>query len=194
MDVFSYFLGRRSGERSVLKITTQPASLYLPVDDSAAFSVAATGDSITYQWQSSADGTTWSDISGETGATLTVTVAAGLDGYYYRCVLTDGNGATLTSSAATLTVKYIPDDLASITATAVEGKIVVSWPAAARATSYRVARQTPVSSWTLLSSAYTDTTYDDTDVVTDTQYRYTVRPVNDAGTSNSKVSDYVTAL
>ncbi|MEY3324969.1 MAG: hypothetical protein RLZ11_1283 [Bacteroidota bacterium] len=53
-------------------------------------SFAATG--ITYQWQSSADGTTWTNITGATSATLTRTQTAAT---YYRCQVTcSGNTGT----------------------------------------------------------------------------------------------------
>ena len=46
--------------------------------------------------------------SGATGcktATLSIEATAGRNGYQYRCVITDATGATVNSSAATLTVK-----------------------------------------------------------------------------------------
>ncbi|MGA1378494.1 MAG: GEVED domain-containing protein [Chitinophagaceae bacterium] len=55
-------------------------------------SFAATG--ITYQWQSSADGTTWTNITGATSATLTRTQTAAT---YYRCQVTC-SGSTGTSN------------------------------------------------------------------------------------------------
>lgn len=50
------------------------------------------GSGITYQWQSSADGTTWNNVTGATGSTLTTNHAAAT---YYRCRVTcSGNTGT----------------------------------------------------------------------------------------------------
>ena len=70
----------------------------------ATFSVVATGSNLTYQWQQSTDGSTWTDISGANSATYT-TAATGLsmNNYQYRCKIT-GAGGEVTSDAATLTV------------------------------------------------------------------------------------------
>jgi len=71
------------------------------------FEVEATGNSLTYQWQYLNAGTsTWRD-SGMSGAdtdTLSVTITEARDGQQYRCVVTDGDGNSVTSDAATLTV------------------------------------------------------------------------------------------
>lgn len=58
-------------------ITSQPVNQAVVAGAAATFSVAATGTSLTYQWQASPDGTTWTDVSDATGATL---LAAGLVG------------------------------------------------------------------------------------------------------------------
>ena len=53
---------------------------------------ATSGSGVTYQWQSSADGTTWAGITGATSATLTRTQTAAT---YYRCQVTcSGNTGT----------------------------------------------------------------------------------------------------
>ena len=49
------------------------------------------GTGVTYQWQSSPDGTTWSNISGATGATYTTTLTAAT---YYRCNVTCSGNTT----------------------------------------------------------------------------------------------------
>jgi hypothetical protein len=71
--------------------------------------VAATGSSITYQWQVSTDGGgTWTDISGANAATYTIgSVTATQNNNRYRANLTSpcGNG---TSNSALLTVNTLP--------------------------------------------------------------------------------------
>ena len=49
------------------------------------------GGSITYQWQSSANGTSWANITGATGAAYTPPASqAGV--VYYRVIATNTNG------------------------------------------------------------------------------------------------------
>jgi len=92
--------------------TTQPASLTVPTNDVASFSADTFGDSVTYQWQSSPDGSLWTSIaSGTNGCTVNATnyesfvlVAAATNSFQYRAIATDACGNTATSSVATLTV------------------------------------------------------------------------------------------
>ena len=70
------------------------------------FSVTATGAGLTYQWQyDSGKGWTNSTASTAKAAALSVPVTAAKNGFKYRCIITDANGKTKTSSSATLTVK-----------------------------------------------------------------------------------------
>src|SRR5207248_1360357 len=75
----------------------------------ATFTAAATSNASdhTVQWQSSPDGTTWTNISGATSTTLSFAAAATDNGKQYRAVFTDSCGSTPTT-AATLTVDTIP--------------------------------------------------------------------------------------
>jgi hypothetical protein len=89
-------------------ITTQPASQAVPVGSTASFTVAVSGvPGISYQWQYQS-GSTWVSIatgSGTNSATFTTQPTAVTDNYtYFRVVTTDGNGLTVTSSVAKLTV------------------------------------------------------------------------------------------
>ncbi|MBR5659914.1 MAG: hypothetical protein IKX10_11015 [Lachnospiraceae bacterium] len=99
------------------KITTQPANKSVTAGTTAKFTVAATGTgTLTYQWQSRKNSSaTWSN-SGQSGAktaTLSVSVISGLNGWQFRCIVTDGNGQTVTSNAATLTVTQAELKIAS---------------------------------------------------------------------------------
>ena len=91
-----------------LSITTQPQNASAAIGSTAQFTVAAAGKAtLTYQWQSRKDSnSSWanSGLSSAKSATLSVTASAGLDGYQFRCVVTDGNGKKVYSNAATLTV------------------------------------------------------------------------------------------
>jgi len=65
------------------------------------------GSVITYKWQRSRTGTSWSYISGAEFDTLEITATEALNGYYYRCVVfndsNQGMGYVVTE-AAQLTV------------------------------------------------------------------------------------------
>jgi len=85
-------------------IREQPQSLTVAPGATATFSVLATGaDPITYRWLK--DGTTLTD---RTANELTLTNVTAADGGSYTVKVT-GNGVTLTSSAAILTVATNPD-------------------------------------------------------------------------------------
>jgi hypothetical protein len=87
-------------------ISGQPQSLTVAAGQSASFSVTATGDaaSLAYQWESSADGNSWAAVENAEEATYTIAaVTADMDGYRFRCVVTDKNGS-IVSDAAILTV------------------------------------------------------------------------------------------
>jgi len=87
-------------------ITTQPANQTVCSGGNATFSVVATG---TYQWQISTDGgTSWSNITGATATSYTVTGATtAQSGNQYRCIVSGQCGNT-TSNAASLTVNVVP--------------------------------------------------------------------------------------
>ena len=74
----------------------------------ASLSVSAylASGTLTYQWQLSTDaGTSWSDVSGATSQTLSLSGLTTADsGKRYRCVLSATGVASVTSNSATLTV------------------------------------------------------------------------------------------
>lgn len=93
-----------------LEITEHPESMTVTEGGTARFSVAASGDNLSYQWQYSADGgRTWSNSTASSAVkpTLSFTAKAAFSGRYYRCVVTDGT-QTVTSEKVRLTVKAAP--------------------------------------------------------------------------------------
>ena len=87
-------------------ITTQPIGVTDFGGASASFITSASGLSLTYQWQLSSDGNTWSPIIGSTGTTLllqNIGASPHVSGNQYRIVATNACGS-VNSSAATLTV------------------------------------------------------------------------------------------
>lgn len=98
------------------KITTQPpATLAATAGTSVSMSVVAS-DTQSYQWQKSADGTTWNSISGARSATYTLATPVVEDTAQYRVILrgklADQDNAQTTnqriSSVTALTVTAAP--------------------------------------------------------------------------------------
>ena len=92
--------------------TVAPATRAVCLGGSTTFSATVTGGTnTTYQWQRSTDaGLTWSNISGATTATLTVSdVTSSMTGYRYRVVTASGACGSFTSTNfGTITVNALP--------------------------------------------------------------------------------------
>jgi surface protein len=101
-------------------IANQPADVVLTAGDDTTFSVMASNVE-EYQWQASADGTNWDDItnggtapvySGTATAILTIEeMPLAYDGYKYRVLLSNGVNCVTETSYATVEV----NDIAGIT-------------------------------------------------------------------------------
>lgn len=95
------------------EITQQPQAVSACVGSDAVFSLATTGEGLTYQWQvSSNGGTTFQNLdngdaySGVLTNELTISpVAQSMSNYRYRCIVTQGS-CIKTSAAATLSVLF----------------------------------------------------------------------------------------
>ncbi|MBL8331005.1 MAG: hypothetical protein JNJ71_19365 [Rubrivivax sp.] len=82
-------------------ISAQPSDQAITAGTSATFSVSASGGALSYQWQVSSDGSTWTAISGATGSSLNLqAVALASNGTRYRVVV--GNGTSNVNSASAL--------------------------------------------------------------------------------------------
>ena len=91
---------------NVLSITTQPSNVTVAAGSNATFKVVATGSGLKYQWQYKKSGqTSWSNWGARTTASTTATSNATWQGMQVRCVVKDSTGKTVTSSAATITIK-----------------------------------------------------------------------------------------
>ena len=95
----------------LITISSQPSGTTVAASSNATFSVTASASSptssISYQWQESTNNSVWTDISGSTSSTLTLTsVQSDKNGYYYRSNLQSllsniySNSAILTVTAA----------------------------------------------------------------------------------------------
>lgn len=94
-------------------ISVQPQNKEVTAGETATFTVEASAGSETptYQWQQSTDnGGSWTDISGATEASYTISsTTTSMSGNQYRCVVKSASGVSVISSAATLTVEtYTP--------------------------------------------------------------------------------------
>lgn len=128
-------------------ITTQPSSKSVNVDGTASLSVAAsaTSGTLSYQWQSSTDNSTFSNISGATSASYSAPTSA-VGTKYYRCVVTNtlnGYTKTATSNSASVSVGVAAPTISaqpsaksvyrgataslSVTATAPKGTLSYQW-------------------------------------------------------------------
>lgn len=91
-------------------ITTPPQSVAVTEGQTATFTVIATGNDLTYQWQYSMDkGQNWMLIGGATSDNSYTTAATTVNvtGTQYRCVVKGADGREVTSDAATLTVNPV---------------------------------------------------------------------------------------
>src|SRR5882672_3077136 len=91
-------------------ITTQPTNQTVNAGQTATFTAAATGSPTpTVQWQMSTGGGAFSNVSGatSTSTTLSFTTALSQNGNQYRAVFTNAAGPA-TTTAATLTVNAVP--------------------------------------------------------------------------------------
>ncbi|MBO4837907.1 MAG: immunoglobulin domain-containing protein [Lachnospiraceae bacterium] len=97
------------------KITTQPASKTVSVDETASFTVKASGGTdaspLKYQWQYKTPSGEWTNCSSKTTgynkATLKVVGTSARNGYQYRCIIKNVAGS-VTSTAVKLTVSLKP--------------------------------------------------------------------------------------
>ena len=89
-------------------ITTQPQDVEVKENETATFNVKVTGtEPLSYQWRQSTDnGQSWTDITGETNATYTIaTTTMDMSGTQYRCVVKNSIDE-VTSDVALLKVKH----------------------------------------------------------------------------------------
>lgn len=115
---------------------------------------ASTGTGITYQWQSSPNGSTWTNIAGATSPTYTTTASAG-GVIYYRCILTcTASGQSATSGTAQLYIISGP----TVTITPAGNQTICPGQSitltANGATTYQWSNQATTSSITVSAAGY----------------------------------------
>lgn len=86
-------------------IQTQPTSVTVGEGAQARFTMGASGNSLSYQWQRQNPGSNQWSVCGGNSSVLTLDKVSPEDsGAKFRCTVTDGNGKSATSEVATLTV------------------------------------------------------------------------------------------
>jgi hypothetical protein len=111
-------------------ITTQPVAISACVNQTATFTIIASGTGLSYQWQNRIGSTgTWTNCTngtiynGSNTNTLQILSVNGLNNYQYRCMVTNSNACSTSSNAVALTVYTTP--AASITADGVGANPVI---------------------------------------------------------------------
>ena len=131
-----------AGGTTPLSIASDPRDV-ASTDGTAVFTARALGGSgaIAYQWQSSLDGSTWLDISGATGSTLSLSgLSSAADGSRYRLKATSGTesvvslpallrlpAVTIVSQPPDITVSLGQTARLAVTATAGISPVAYQW-------------------------------------------------------------------
>jgi hypothetical protein len=95
---------------SSLKITTEPEDQTVQAGKPATFTVVASGNGLTYQWQTKLSETAdWGNtgLGGSKTATLSFNAPSAYNNRQYRCIITDASGKQVISKAATLFVSAL---------------------------------------------------------------------------------------
>ena len=97
--------------QSALEIISQPSDAIAAAGENAQFHVTATGEGLKYQWQLSRDnGLNWANLSrtkfpSAVTPDFEIKASANVDGYLFRCVVSDQYGQEVTSNSAKLTLQ-----------------------------------------------------------------------------------------
>ena len=95
--------GDMSPDPDPLEIVSQSSDISGKSGNVVELSVTATGDNVQYQWQNNISGS-WSNISGQTSSTISLTLTSSMNGKKYRCIVSDNSGESIESEPITITV------------------------------------------------------------------------------------------
>jgi hypothetical protein len=87
-------------------IAQGPTDVRVELEQTATFTVTGVGAGLSYQWQRSSDGTTFTDVAGQTSASISFPATADTDGNLWRVVVRNAQGCSSTSPPARLTVIF----------------------------------------------------------------------------------------
>ena len=159
-------------------ITTQPSSKSVYRGDATSLEIAATASygTLSYQWQSSDDGNTWTDISGETNTTYSPSTTI-IGVAYFRCVVTSsagGQSKMATSASASVTVNATPTanitqqpqnatvfvgSTSSVSVIATGNSLAYQWEQSSDGTNFTAISGATSSSYTYPTSSVSETYY-----------------------------------
>jgi Chitinase A, N-terminal domain len=178
-----------SFEAQAITLTIAPSVSY-----DGSFTISWTGGKTyveLYDWTTA----TAVKIGSYTGPSRSVTITGKPPGqyvYYVNDCAANVGGVQCTRSpaqGATVAPPQSPEPPSSINVAQSGMALVISWPAAARATSYKLWRSTDNATISLANTSYTDSA-----VVANTAYSYRVRSCNSALCSNDVFSPSVTVV
>jgi fibronectin type 3 domain-containing protein len=155
---------------------------------------AGIGNSYAYQWQRSADGIAWTNISAATTSTYVVDKADEGDRLRVMVTVTNPDGTASTPTAPTIVVPTSPPVATTAPAfvgTALRGAVLTAgpgiWSAVGNAYTYQWQRSPDGATWTNITGAtgltYTVQTADESDFL-----RFTVTATNPDGTTIASTS------
>ncbi len=173
-------------------ISTQPSNQLVGVGQTATFTATASAEpEATVQWQVSTDGGhTYSDITGATSTTLSITASAADGGSEYQAVFTNSFG-TATSNAATLTLSSAPSITANPSNQTVTAGQTATFTASANGTpAATVQWQISTDGGTTFTNidGATSTTLSFTSVATENGDKYQAVFTNSVGTATTSAA------
>ena len=94
---------------NVFAVTAQPADAAAGIGETVVFNVSAIGKGLVYQWYFMRPSGNWkkATVAGSNTDTLSITGGTANNGTSYRCLVSDSEGNSITSSAAVLTISEI---------------------------------------------------------------------------------------
>lgn len=143
---------------NAVELLSNPDNQSVDLGETATFTVSATGIGLTYQWQySKDDGKTWSNAT-VNDISYSIEATELMEGWLYRCVVTDGKGNSVTSESAKLTVK-IPLKTYTITYNLKGGKNNKANPATYTEGSDTITLKAPTKTGYTFGGWYSDSSY-----------------------------------
>ena len=171
-------------------LTAEPFDQTVCAGSTATFLAAASGSPApSVQWQESSDGSTWADIPGATGATLSLTATSSQNGFRYRAVFTNDLG-TVTTAAADLTVNTPPTITTQPVDTTVDDGHTATFTGAASGSpepAVKWQESSDGSTWSDIPGA-TSTTLSFGATVSQNGYRYRAVFTNGCGTATTNAA------
>ena len=174
-------------------ITKQPESVNAATGKQFTLKVEAEGTNLKYKWQAQKnDSGAWTDFR-DTTPSLTRTMSSIYDGWKIRCIVTDENGNSITSEAATVKLTAGPEITKQPqSVNAANGRqFTLKVEAEGTGLKYKWQAQKPgESSW----ADFRDTTASLTRTMSSTYNGWKIRCVVTDGNGNNVISDVITVI